>query len=103
MDPKCDLHVGDTKIKQVRKFRYLGSVMPEDGKSDAEIRRHIGMAKDAFQKLGRDRRSLLVTKKRVLNYYMISVLLYGSECWTVSSKMNKRLKATEVWFYKKIP
>lgn len=62
----------------------------------------IEMDKDAFQKAGRvlrDRISL-VTKKRVLSCYVTTVLLHGSECWTVSSKM-KRLEAAEIWFYTK--
>lgn len=33
----CKLPIGDTKIKQVQKFKYLDSVEREDGKCDAEI------------------------------------------------------------------
>ncbi len=40
------------------------------------------------------------TMKRVLNSYVTSILLYGSECWTISSQMRDRLQATEMWFYR---
>jgi hypothetical protein len=47
----CRLSIGDTTIKQVQKFDYLGSIITEDGKFDKDIRRHIGMAKEPFEKL----------------------------------------------------
>ena len=38
-------------VKQVEKFKYLGSTITSDGRNDAEIKIRIGMAKDAFQKM----------------------------------------------------
>src|ERR1700730_343134 len=38
----------------------------------------------------------------VLNTYVYSILLYASECWTLSTSMTKRLEAVEMWFYRKI-
>src|SRR5579872_4477257 len=37
----------------------------------------------------------------VLNAYVYSILLYASECWTLSTAMIKRLEAAEMWFYRK--
>ena len=48
---KCKISIGDTIIKQVERFNYLGSMITADGKCDLEIRKRIGMAKDAFAKL----------------------------------------------------
>ena len=36
---RCNLNVEGNNIKQVEKFNYLGSVITDDGKCDAEIRR----------------------------------------------------------------
>ena len=30
------------------------------------------------------------------------VLLYGSECWTITNTMKKKLEAAEIWFYRRI-
>ena len=49
--PACALKTGDNTIKQVQKFNYLGSLLTENGKCDEEIKKRIGRAKDAFQKL----------------------------------------------------
>lgn len=38
MGPKRDFQIEYTKMKQVRKFKYLGNILTEDGKCDTEIR-----------------------------------------------------------------
>ena len=36
------------KVKEVATFKYLGSIMSEDGRCVNEIRSRIAMTKDAF-------------------------------------------------------
>ena len=100
--PRCDLRIGDAHIKQVQKFNYLGSVIKSDGRCDTEIKKCIGMAKDTFQKLEkvlRNHKSAMETK-RVLDAYVMSILMYGSKCWTISPQMRQRLEAAEIWFHR---
>lgn len=68
-----------------------------DGECDPEIRSRIGIDKDTLQKLNR----ILRNRKCVPNCYLIYVLLYGSECWIIASKM-KRLEARDMWFYRRM-
>ena len=49
--PTCNIHINNETIKQVDKFKYIGSTITSDGRNDAEIKIRIGMAKDAFQKM----------------------------------------------------
>ena len=35
-------------LEQVHHFKYLGSMITEDGRSEKEVRRRIALAKDAF-------------------------------------------------------
>ena len=101
--PRCDLRIRDAHIKQVQKFNYLGSVVTSDDRCNTEIKKRIGMAKDTFQKLEkvlRNHKIAMKTKKRVLDTYVISILMYGSECWTISPQMRQRLEAAEMWFYR---
>ena len=37
-------------MDQVKKFRYLGAIITEDGRCEAEVKARIAMAKDAFSK-----------------------------------------------------
>src|SRR6478609_2519322 len=48
-------------VKQVSKFRYLGSLISEDGRCLDNVKTRIGMAKDAFNK----RKELLTRSSRV--------------------------------------
>ncbi|GFS22483.1 retrovirus-related Pol polyprotein [Elysia marginata] len=41
------------------------------------------------------------TKVKVLKAYVWSVLIYGSECWTISKEMEKCLLAVEMWFLRR--
>ena len=61
------LNIGNTSIKQVKSFNYLGSMITEDGKCDSEIKKRIFMSRQAFQKLAKllkDRKMSIETKKR---------------------------------------
>src|SRR5688572_10031804 len=63
------------------------------------------MAKEKFYKLTNifhNHNIRLSTKLNVLNTYVCSILLYASECWTMSAAMTKRLEAVEMWFYRRI-
>src|SRR5688572_32856359 len=40
--------------------------------------------------------------KRILDCYVISTLIYGSECWTISAQLEARLNAAEMWFYRRM-
>src|SRR5438552_16407080 len=92
-------------IKQVENFKYLGTWITNDGKCDEEIKSRIAMAKDTFCKLTNiflNRNIRLSTKLNVLNTYVYSILLYASECWTISAAMAKKVEAAEMWFYRRI-
>ena len=102
---ECKILIDDTPIKQVKKFNYLGSLITEDGKCDQEIRKRIGMAKDAFEKLGsimKNNKISMKTKIRMMNCYVFSILTYGSECWNISQVMEKRIEAAEMWFLRRM-
>ena len=67
IEVKREDRIRDVIIKQVAKFNYLGSTITENGKCEDEIKRRIGMAKDAFQKLQkilRNNKLSMVTRKK---------------------------------------
>ena len=86
-------------LKQVATFKYLGSVLSEDGICEREIRARIGIAN--FGKI----RKLLTNPSldaqlslRTHWCYILSWLLYGCESWTLSADMKKKMEAAGVWF-----
>ena len=75
--PTCHIHINNETIKQVEKFKYLGSTITSDGRNDAEIKIRIGMAKDAFQKMEKvikNKNITIETRNRILQCYVIPIL-----------------------------
>ena len=71
----------------------------------AEIKKRIATAKDAFQKLSlilKNRNISMTTKFRVLKTYVWSTLTYGCECWTITSDIEKKIEAAEMWFIRRM-
>ena len=100
----CKVKVNGTELDQVKKYKYLGTMVTDDGRSIAEVKRRIALAKDAFWKYGELLRNnvAMKTKKKVLSCYINSVLMYGSESWTITEEMRRRLDAFEMWCYRRI-
>ena len=104
-NPNCSIRVKGDVLKQNQEFKYLGSWVTSDGKSDKEIRHRIGMAKRAYRKMERVLASHSIkfaTKLRLLKCYVWSVLLYGSESWTIRRAMQERLQVVEMWFLRRM-
>ena len=96
-----NIYMENKIIKQVDNYIYLGSKITSDGKSEAEIIRRIGIAKDSFLKMKNVLTNMgitISTKMRVLKCFVWSTFLYGCETWTISKKMRQRILAAEMWF-----
>ena len=92
------------QVEQVKKFRYLGVQIADDGKCEAEIRVRIAMAKEAFYK----RKELLTNslkrdiKKKIVKTIVWTVALYGAETWTLKEEDIRRLNALEMWIWRRM-
>ena len=66
-------------------FKYLDSILTNDGRCTCEIKCRIAMAKAAFKK----KRALftntldLELRKKLVKCYVWSIALYGAENWTL--------------------
>ena len=90
---KCTLKIEDEYLRQVEKFKYLGSVATSDGKNEHEIRIRIGQAKTAFNKM----KTILTNKamaidlrKRKLSAYIEPILTHRCEAWTINKFSQKK-------------
>src|SRR3989441_11223396 len=82
--------LNNVPLEQVTRFKYLGSWITEDARSDEDIRARLRMAKAAFWQNKEPMRNniRLSTKMKILNCYVFSVLDYGCECWTWNRPMR---------------
>ena len=91
------------KVEQVKTFKYLVSVISEDGRCMDEINQRIACAKDAFNK----RKELLSKsmnkplKKRIVKA-LVWPVAYGCETWVMKKEAMDRLEAFEMWVLEKI-
>ena len=78
------------ELKRVDSFKYLGSQIP-DSFHDFKVRK--AMAWDACNKLERLWTSSLETKLKLRTFRTCveSILIYGSETWTITAKMKTRI------------
>ena len=94
-DDKAPIQVRDGQIESVTEFSYLGSVIASSGRVQPDIDRRIAQASKAFGTLRKpvfnNRDLKLKTKRKVYQACVLSVLLYGSECWTPLRKDLKKL------------
>jgi hypothetical protein len=92
------------QIKAVNKFKYLGSILEATGATTLEIekrisegRREIGMLNCVLW----SKNVLHKTKKLMYQALVQSILIYGTETWTLNTQQANKLLATEMDFWRR--
>jgi len=90
--------VDQTQLENVKYFKYLGSMLTNDGRYTCEIKSRIAMAKAAFNKKRALFTSILVLKlrKKLIKCYIWSMALYGAETWTIRAADQKHLESFDM-------
>ena len=85
-------------------FKYLGSMLTNDGRCKCEIKSRIAMAKAAFNKSRALFTSTLDLKlrKKLVKCYTWSIALYGTETWTIWAVDQKHLESFEMWCWRRM-
>ena len=88
------MEVNGTTLEQVDNFKYLGTLITVDAKSETEIKNRINMAKAKFSMMAKvltSRKLSILLKRRMTNCYVFSILIYGAEAWTLTKPLEKNL------------
>ena len=88
--------VDDKPLDVVDNFTYLGSMVDDKGGTTADIKARLGKARAAFISLNniwKDNALSIKTKVKVFNSNVKSVLLYGSETWSLSQTWTRKLQS----------
>lgn len=92
---KLPIAISGGGIRAVDEFPYLGSIVASSGRMDVDVDKRIAQASKAFGALRKavflDKNLSLATKRKIYNACVLSVLLYGAECWTPLRKHERRL------------
>jgi hypothetical protein len=86
--------IDQKQLKNVEYFKYLSSMLTNDGRCTCEIISRITMAKDAFNKT----KNLFTNKldlnlrKKLVKCFIWRMALYGAETWTLRAADQKYLE-----------
>jgi hypothetical protein len=85
-------------------FKYLGSILTNDGRSTFEIKCRIAMAKATFNKKMTLFTSTmdLELRKNLVKCYVWSIALYGAETWTLRAVDQKHLESFETLYWRRM-
>ena len=93
-----DVRIGGQKLETVQSFKYLGSVVTDEG-SKQEIMSRIAQTISALTKLKaiwKDKNIALSSKIRLMRSLVISIFLYACETWTLTAELEKKIQTTEM-------
>jgi len=82
--------------ENVECFKYLGSMLTNDGRCTCEIKSRINMALNKKKNLFTSTLDLNLRKKLV-KCYIRSMALYGAETWTLRAADQKHMESFEMW------
>ncbi len=97
-----EIKVNRQKLETVTSFKYLGSVITDEG-SKPEILSRIAQTTAALTRLKPvwiDKSISLSSKIRLMRSLSTSIFLYACESWTLTAELQRRIEAMEMRYYK---
>jgi hypothetical protein len=96
--------IDQKQLENMETFKYLGSILTNDGRCTCEIKCRIAMAKCAFNKKRIPFTSTLdlELRKKLVKCYVWSIALYGAENWTLRAVYQKHLESFEMWYCRRM-
>jgi len=97
-------YIDQKQPENAESFKYLCSILTNDGRCTCEIKCRIAMAKAAFNK----KRALFTStldlelRKKLVKCYIWNIALYGAETWTPGSVDQKHLESFEMWCWRRM-
>jgi hypothetical protein len=101
---KVKIIIDQKQLQNVEYFKYLSSILTNDGRCTCEIKCRIAMAKAAFNK----KRTLFTStlglelRKKLLKCYVWSIALYGAKTWTLRAVDQKHLESFKMWCWRRM-
>ena len=102
---RANIYIEGKVLEQVKTFKYLGQQITDDGKCEIDIRSRIEIARGNFLKMKDVLTSTsltLKTRKRLVKCYIMSTFLYSAETWTLTTEMENKINAFEMWIYRRM-
>ena len=100
--PTTSWQIDGETMETVTDFIILGSKITADGDCSHEIKRRLLVGRKAMTNLDRTLKSrdiTLLTKVCIVKaMFFFSVVMYGSETWSIKKAERQRIDALELWY-----
>jgi hypothetical protein len=96
--------IDQEQLENVGSFKYLGSILTNDGRYTCEIKCKIAMAKAAFNTKWALFTSTMDSdlRKKLVKCYIWSIALYSAETWMLQAVDQKHLESFEMWCWRRM-
>ena len=94
-----EVKVGDHIIPQVTRFKYLGSVVQNDGEIEADVNHRIQVGWLKWRRASGvlcDKKVPLKLKGKFYRTAVRPAMLYGTECWAVKNQHENQVSVAEM-------
>lgn len=103
---ELEIQIDGTKIKEVKKIKYLGTMTDSQGRLKDEILNRINKVNAVYRTLYKTffnkREITKETKRRVYESVLVPTLIYGCESWVLTNYLKSRITACEMKILRKI-
>ena len=94
-----NIGITNTNIKQVKEFKYLGSIFTEDGRMNREIENRIQKANNVSYQLApilKHPNIPMEIKNKVINSIFVPTLTYQCQTWTMTKSLERKITTCEM-------
>jgi hypothetical protein len=92
-----NFHIDNQPVSKVKQFKYLGQIITDDDDNLTAVEQQIGKARTTWGQIGKiiQKKTNANTKVLATFYKTIiqSILLYGSESWTINTFILDKLNS----------
>ena len=99
-----DVRTGGQKLETVQSFKYLGSVVTNEGSKQEILSRFVQTigALTKLKTIWKDKNIALSSKIRLMLSLVISIFLYACETWTLTAELEKKILTTEMRCFRRL-
>ena len=94
-----NIQINDQTLKQVREFKYLGSIFTSDSRMDREIETRIQQANNITYQLTPILKHPAIpveTKRQIINAIFIPTLCYQGQTWALTKEQERKITTCEM-------
>ena len=100
---KVEIQVNGETLKQVGTFKYLGTQIKDDLKTEKELETRENLARSKFCSMHKtltSKRLKMSTRLNILKCYIFSIYCYGCEAWTLTKILERKIEVFEMWCFR---